>query len=392
VADAGRIAFVCDMHADYAVGGAQRFYATLAQEFALQDQVTYLTRRFWPGPATRTEGAVEVIGLIPAPEAGAGGRGMAPKLTFAVALLWHLLRHGARYRVVHVCCFPHVALVAARLGLLPHRATTLVGDWHEVLPRATWRRRLGRVGDLGWLAQRAAINAGQAAITFSRMHRERLQREGRRHGIHLIPEFPTEEVRVAEGGDDAPGDDAAREKLIVFAGRLVAEKRPHLIPAVLAELQRDDPAWRAEVFGTGRERERVEAEAQRLGVSGAVRFAGFAEWSELSGAMLRASALVLPTEREGFGLVVLEASGHGLPSVLVAAGDNAAVELIDDGVNGHVCASADPGEQARAVLALAADDAIHERTRAWYEEHRARFSVATCAAEIRAVHRAARGG
>jgi len=391
VAEARRIAFVCDMHADYAVGGAQRFYATLAQEFARQDEVTYLTRRFWVGPATRTEGRVEVKGLIAAGQQSAG-RGMAPKLTFALALLRHLLRHGARYRVVHVCCFPHVAVVAARVGLLPHRTTTLVADWHEVLPRETWRRRLGRVGDLGWLAQRAAINAGQAAITFSRMHDARLRREGRRDGIHLIPEFPTEEVRVAAGGGTGGPADADREKLIVFAGRLVEEKRPHLLPAVLAELQRDDPAWRAEIFGTGPEREHIEAEAQRLGVAASVRFAGFAEWSELSGAMLRARALVLPTEREGFGLVVLEAGGHALPSVLVAEEDNAAVELIDEGVNGRVCTSADPAEQARAVLALAADPAIHERTRAWYESHRERYSVSTCADEIRAVHQAARRG
>jgi glycosyltransferase involved in cell wall biosynthesis len=383
VADPGRVAFVCDLHAEYAVGGAQRYYATLSRELARGGPTSYLTRRYWPGPASRDEHGVEVVGLTRRIDPQAGGRGIAPKLSFALALLWHLLRKGGRYEVVHCCCFPHVALIAARLGVLPHRRTTLVADWHEVLPRSTWRRRLGRIGDLGWIAQRAAIGAGRAAISFSRMHEARLRAEGRRRGVHRLPEFPTEPVRDPGAAAGGP-----RGRRIVFAGRLVREKRPHLVPAVLAELRHEDPAWDAVLFGTGPERARVEAEAERCGVRHAVRLAGFADWSEVSAAMGSASALVLPTEREGFGLVVLEAASHGLPSVLVAEEDNAAVELVEDGRNGRVCATADPAELARAVLALAADAGIHRSTRGWYEERRDVYSVERCAAQLRALHRA----
>lgn len=379
-----RIAFVCDLHAAYAVGGAQRYYTTLAKEFARADRVSYLTRRFWDGPAVRDEEGVEVVGLTRSIDHQSGDRGMAPKLVFAFALLVHLLRRGGRYSVVHCCCFPHVALVAARIGLLPHRRTLLVADWHEVLPRATWRRRLGRTGELGWLIQRMAIGAGRAAVTFSRLHERRLRAEGRRSGIHVVPEFPTE-LRTAEGPADAE-----RAKRIVFAGRLAAEKRPHLIPAVVAELRRSDPAWRAVVFGAGPERERVESEAARLGVADAVEMAGFAEWGDLSGAMLSSAALVLPTEREGFGLVVLEAASHGLPCVLVRGEDNAAVELVESGRNGLVCEDADPARQAEAVLALHADPDVHRSTREWFEARRGDYSVENCARELRAIHAGAR--
>lgn len=375
-----RVAFVCDLHAAYAVGGAQRYYTTLSREFARQGPATYLTRRVWDGPATREEAGVEVKGITRSIDAQEGGRGMAPKLTFALALLWHLLRHGGRYRVVHCCCFPHAALVGARIGLAPHRRTLLVADWHEVLPRSTWRRRLGRTGELGWLIQKAAIGAGGAAVTFSRMHERRLRREGRRSGIHVVPEFPTE-LRAAGAAPEG-----TREKRIVFAGRLVAEKRPHLIPAVLAVLHETDSAWRATVFGAGPERERVQARAQELGVGDAVEMAGFAEWTDVSDAMLASTALVLPTEREGFGLVVLEAASHGLPCVLVTEEDNAAVELVDPGRNGMVCEAADPARLAQAVLALAANPEIHRSTRAWYEQRRQTFSVENCARELRAIH------
>ncbi len=52
-------------------------------------------------------------------------------------------------------------------------------------------------------------------------------------------------------------------------------------------------------------------------------------------------------------MMVVEASAHGIPSVVVAGEDNAAVELVQEGVNGFVAASAEPevvadGDRARA--------------------------------------------
>ena len=50
--------------------------------------------------------------------------------------------------------------------------------------------------------------------------------------------------------------------------------------------------------------------------------------------MRRALCLLLTSRREGYGLVVVEAASHGTPSVVVAGEDNAATELIEEGVNG----------------------------------------------------------
>ena len=47
-------------------------------------------------------------------------------------------------------------------------------------------------------------------------------------------------------------------------------------------------------------------------------------------AIRRASCLLLPSRREGYGLVILEASAVGTPSIVVRAPDNAAVELIEE--------------------------------------------------------------
>ncbi|MHB8695748.1 MAG: glycosyltransferase family 4 protein [Solirubrobacteraceae bacterium] len=356
----GRVALVYDHLAPHSLGGAERYYWTLARGLAATRPVTYVTWRYGD-QAREVRKGVEIIGVAPAHHGDRLVRDrMLPKLRFAAAVWWHFLRHGGRYEVVHCACFPHVALIAAAIGLAPHRATSLIADWHEVIPRKSWRRRLGVVGELGYLTQRLAIPAGEAAITFSRLHRDRLRSEGRRGLVRVVPEF------LPEGAPVPTMLGAERESLIVFAGRLVAEKRPHLVLSALAELRRADPAWRAMIFGTGPEEGRLHAEIVRLGLQDAAQMTGFAPWSELSASLARASALVLPTEREGFGLIVLEAAAHGLPSVLVREPDNAATELVEQSVNGWVCDSADPRELAAAVLRLSTDAGIHSRTLDWY--------------------------
>ncbi len=79
---------------------------------------------------------------------------------------------------------------------------------------------------------------------------------------------------------------------------------------------------------------------------------GFAETETVDAEMRRAMCMLLTSRREGYGLVVVEAAARGTPSVVVAGEDNAATELIEEGVNGTSPPSADPqadrrGDRAR---------------------------------------------
>ena len=378
---APRLAFVYHRVAPEDLGGAERYYAALTRTLARDQPVTYLAGYQWDGPRTMRRDGVEYVALGPPSRAADTRRGrFVPKLRFAAALIWHLLRHGGRYDVVHACCFPHVAVLAVRAGLLPHRRTRLVVDWHEVLPRETWRRRLGFVGEAGWLVQSLAVRCGDAAVTFSRLHARRLRDEGVRAPVHVLPEF------LPEGSEPAWPPAGPRRRLVVFAGRLVAEKRPELVPAVVAALRRRDPDWSGVIFGSGPHQPAVAAAVEAHQVHDAVRLAGFTPWAEVEAAMLEGAALVFPSAREGFGLVVLEAAASGLPAVLVDEPDNAATELVDDGVNGTVVAGADPELMAEAVTALADRPEIHQATRAWYEDASRRFSLEGAAEAHRALH------
>jgi glycosyltransferase involved in cell wall biosynthesis len=66
-------------------------------------------------------------------------------------------------------------------------------------------------------------------------------------------------------------------------------------------------------------------------------------------------------------MVVVEAAARGTPSVVVAGEDNAATELIEEGVNGTVATGSEPAAVADAIARVHAGGAeLRERTARWF--------------------------
>jgi glycosyltransferase involved in cell wall biosynthesis len=108
---------------------------------------------------------------------------------------------------------------------------------------------------------------------------------------------------------------------------------------------------------------------------------GFVAAEEVGSALARATCLVLPSSREGYGLVVIEAAAHGTPSVVVAGEDNAAAELVQDGVNGFVAAS--PDDLPGAIVAVhEGGEELRRATRAWFAEKAPTLTAAGSARRI----------
>jgi glycosyltransferase involved in cell wall biosynthesis len=96
----------------------------------------------------------------------------------------------------------------------------------------------------------------------------------------------------------------------------------------------------------------------------------------LEHALSTAMCLVLPSRREGYGRVVIEASARGVPVVVVAGPDNAATELVEEGVNGMIAATAQPKDLAEAISGIrAAGPTMRQSTTSWFRRHAERLSV-----------------
>jgi glycosyltransferase involved in cell wall biosynthesis len=362
-----RICLIYDCLYPHTVGGAERWYRDLAERLAADGHdVTYLTLRQWPrGERAQIDARVRVRTAGPrmALYTASGRRRIVPPLRFGLGVLLHLARHGGEYDVVHTCSFPYFPLLAAAL-VRPVRRYGLVVDWFEVWSREYWRDYLGGLAGLvGLSVQRLCASVPQRAFCFSQLHAKRLEElggDGSRtvlRGLYASPGAPPDPSARA----------AAREPLVLFAGRLIPEKRAPLGAAAVALAARRIEGLRGVFYGEGPERAALDAEIARLGAAGIVAAPGFADADALERDMRRALCLLVPSRREGYGLVVVEAAAHATPSVVVAAPDNAAVELVQEGVNGVVVAEDTPEAIADAIVEVwQRGAALRESTAGWF--------------------------
>ena len=167
-----------------------------------------------------------------------------------------------------------------------------------------------------------------------------------------------------------------REPLVAFAGRHIPEKRVPALVRAMAVVAEQAPELRCDVYGDGPERGEVERLVEALELGATVRVLGFVEAEQIERALDRALCMVLPSRREGYGMVVVEAAARGTPSVVVDEPDNAAVELVEDGVNGILAASVEPADLAAAILGVrAAGAALRDSTAEWFARNARRLSL-----------------
>jgi glycosyltransferase involved in cell wall biosynthesis len=361
-----RICVIYDCLYPYTVGGAERWYRSLAERLAADGHdVTYLTLRQWDR-GQKLDLDPRIAAISAGPRMGlytsSGRRRILPPLVFGLGVLWHLLRHGRRYEVVHTCSFPYFSLLAAAVAR-PLGGFRLVVDWFEVWSPAYWRDYLGGLGGrIGQFVQLLCARVPQRAFCFSELHAARLRAEGLDGPVTVLRGLYAEPTLPAEAREADP--------VVLFAGRLIPEKQAPLAVAAIALAAKRIAGLTGEFLGDGPERGALRAAIAEHGLEGVVRDRGFTDSATLDAEMRRALCLLLPSRREGFGLVVVEAAARGTPSVVVADGDNAASELIEAGVNGLVAPRSDPQALADAIVAVhEAGIEMRRSTVRWYAEN-----------------------
>jgi glycosyltransferase involved in cell wall biosynthesis len=367
-----RVCVVYDCLYPHTVGGAERWYRDLAERLAAEGHdVTYVTLRQWKrGERAQIDPRVRVVTAGPrmALYTASGRRRTLPPLVFGLGVLVHLLRHGRRYDVVHTCSFPYFSLLAAGAvrRLMPFG---LVVDWFEVWSDSYWRDYLGTVGGrVGALVQRLCARVPQRAICFSQLHAARLRAAGLRGPVTVL--------RGLYAGSTEPAKPHPAEPIVLFAARLIPEKQVTLAVAAMALAVQRVEGLRGEFLGGGPERAALEEAIAEHGLQGVVTARGFAASETLDEEMRRALCMLVTSRREGYGLVVVEAAARATPSVVVAGEDNAATELILNGVNGVIAEHADPETIAAAIVRVhKAGIVARESTARWFAENAEQLSL-----------------
>ena len=240
------------------------------------------------------------------------------KLQFVRALRDEFRR--GKYDVVH-CHHDLVSAVylLAAAGLPIHRRIVHVHNADEsVLTPRPWKQRLYREPMRMvclTLADRVVGISNHTLDTFLAGRHRRTQRDS----VHYYGVDSTRfEIAVGDRlkfrGDLGLGENS---RILLFAGRMVAEKNPVFAVDVLAEMHQLDLATVGVFVGAGSLEEAVRRRCAELGLDNAVRFLGWRD--DVPEIMCCSDWFILPHPEdpvEGFGLALVEAQLAGLPMLL----------------------------------------------------------------------------
>ncbi|WP_164870843.1 glycosyltransferase [Mesobaculum littorinae] len=142
--------------------------------------------------------------------------------------------------------------------------------------------------------------------------------------------------------------------LIVAVGRFDPVKGHDLLIDAFARLHRQYPWLRLVIYGDGAGRAALETQIASAGLAQTVRLAGHTD--DVAGALARAAVLAVPSRREGFGNVVIEALAQGTPVVATDCYGPASL-LRRVGAAGRIVACNDPAALAEGLAAILGDPA-----------------------------------
>jgi glycosyltransferase involved in cell wall biosynthesis len=155
-------------------------------------------------------------------------------------------------------------------------------------------------------------------------------------------ELGAQDVRVIPSGIELPSTTGAEDEPphVLYAGRLSPEKG-------ILDLVAAANGLPLVVVGDGPLRDQVP------------QAVGFLPNPELQERMARAAVVAVPSHREGFGVVCLEAMAHGRPVVASAVGGLR--DLVVDGESGYLVPPGDRPALREALERLLADPELRRR-------------------------------
>ena len=302
-------------------GGSETYLERVGAELARRGvEVTYLTAAYPGAPDDERRDGIRFV--------RAGGRiSVYPR---ALGLL--LAARMGRGRLAG--CVPDVVVDTQNgvpfFAALTRIAPTVVLVHH--CHREQWPVAGRALGRLGWFIESRLspwVHRRSRYVTVSAPSRRELVGLGVdearidviRNGLDPVPA----DVK-------APGASTPTPRLCVLS-RLVPHKQVEHALTVIADLRRAGVDAALDVIGDGWWSDELRSTAETLGVSEAVTFHGHVGEVRKHEILAQARVHLMPSRKEGWGLAVMEAAQHGVPTIGYRSSAGLA-ESIDDGRTG----------------------------------------------------------
>ena len=174
-----------------------------------------------------------------------------------------------------------------------------------------------------------------------------------KHACGLVPDIAPRSSVIHNGIETPsfiPGPLPVNPARIVYLGRLSKEKGVDLALTAFSLLADLFPSATLIIAGQGDQQGSLQEQARSLGLVHRVKFRGLVIPEEVPALLNSATAVVMPSRQEGFGLVALEAAMMGRP--VIAARVGGLPEVVLDGVTGILVEKENSRATADAIVDL----------------------------------------
>ena len=323
-----KIAIIYDVIYPYVKGGVEKRVWELSTRLTRRGhEVHIFGMKFWEGEDILIREGVFLHGVCPAQKLYFGGRRtLSQAFYFSIHLIYPLFKE--RFDIIDCQQFPYFSCFSAKI-FSTLKKIPLVITWHEVWGDY-WYEYLGWKGVLGITTERLVAKLTSDNIAVSETTAKNLKNLGVGHQISII----SNGIDLAKIRSIPP---ASESWDIIFAGRLIKEKHADLLIHAVILLRHKNPDIRVVIIGQGPEYDTVKNLINDNKIKKTIHLCEFYQNHDDLLAQLKCShVFVLPSTREGFGIIALEALACGLPVVTIDHPANAICDLITENT-GFLC-------------------------------------------------------
>jgi L-malate glycosyltransferase len=331
-----KITFIYDLAYPFSKGGAEKRIYDFANCLSRHHDVEIVSSKFWIGKNICILNKVRHIGITEKNNLydKNGKRKVLSSFFFGLKTFIFVLKTDAD--VLDFEVFPYFPIIFVKIALFfKRKKPKIISNWCECLGKNGWKKYSRNFWFVGLSLEKLAKLNCDSYIAISEFTKKRMEKnlgiDGKK--ISVIHPCIIDHERIKKINDP-------KEKKygIVYFGRLISHKHVEKIIELSSRLKEDGIKTKTLIVGNGSEESNLKKMVNDLNFTKDIFFLDFIDdYDKLIGKIKSAKIMVFPSEREGFGIAVLEANACGLPVLVIDYPENAAKTLIEDEKNGFIC-------------------------------------------------------
>ncbi|MBQ6220856.1 MAG: glycosyltransferase family 4 protein [Methanosphaera sp.] len=215
--------------------------------------------------------------------------------------------------------FPYFSCYSSKIKSKGNFVITLHEVWNDY-----WYEYLGKKGFIGKMIEKGIFHLTENIICVSQLTYDNMIKNSKPKNSTIIPNgVNVNKITYLESSDEYYD--------VIFAGRLIPEKHVDLLIDAIGKVKDVHPHVKCKIIGDGPCKDELLNLSKKLGIESNIIFEDFYDNQENLYSTIKSSGtFVLPSKREGFGIVVIEANACGVPVITLDDSMNAAKDLITE--------------------------------------------------------------